>query len=247
MSSASVASRSAGEGDDNRPSTARHNWKHRAFGINATRLLRQAHGTNRGLKRHNSTVLSHLESDRWKADAILGAFAHKLPFGSVEFLHRSLDSIRFISCFYLAIYLTVFMLEDDYDEHLDIGQDAKILAAMSFLPVALANLFIEPYLTIQYATISTMICLNPLLVGETIAYGEETRKMMNHMAFKIIGEYVNLDLRSGYIQDDLETMDGLEALLHKVFNDWDILHVGFISKQQVRRTTTWRPPDHSPL
>ena len=97
----------------------------------------------------------------------------------------------------------------------------------------------------QYAIVSTMSCLNPLLVGETLEFVNETAKMMDHVAFKILHRYMKLvDLEDaaasagggeeGSGEEERGGGDasvaGMRSLLQTVFDDWDLQGRGFIDK-----------------
>ena len=52
--------------------------------------------------------------------------------------------------------------------------------------VLLGVMVIEPYVSVQYSTIATMACANPLLLGETLEYVHEMTQMLGHVANKIV-------------------------------------------------------------
>ena len=145
-------------------------------------------------------VKRKLDSGQWQADAIIECFEAELPFGSITLLRQLIDGVRFTANFYLALYCTVFMNlwsnlfetdddddEDDHDDGHEMGlrigsPDSKApvafyCALFAFLPVMIANLFAEPFVSVQYSTICTMSCINPLLLGETLQHVKETTKM----------------------------------------------------------------------
>jgi hypothetical protein len=110
-----------------------------------------------------------------------------------------IDGIRFMSNFYLAIYITIFLSfswtshEDDDSAFTDhIGYFTRAAAVLSFIPVVIGNTMLEPYISLEFALINTLSCVNPLLLGETLEYVHETTKMMDHVAFKILHKYMTL-------------------------------------------------------
>ena len=156
--------------------------------VGAERMIHHA-GANRRL-RHNSMVKRKLDSSQWQADAIIECFEAELPFGSITLLRQLIDCVRFTSNFYLALYFTIFAPlwsldagDDDEEYGMAIGSSdsnrpiAFYLALFSFLPVMAFNLLYEPFVSVQYSTICTMSCINPLLLGETVAHVNETTKM----------------------------------------------------------------------
>ena len=158
--------------------------------VGAERMIRHA-GANRRLRR-NSMVKRKLDSTEWQADAIIECFEAELPFRSITILRKLIDCVRFTSNFYLALYFTIFsnlwsMKSKDPNDDLEYGLKisssdsrqplAVYLALFSFLPVMTFNLVAEPYVSVQYSTICTMSCINPLLLGETVAHVNETTKM----------------------------------------------------------------------
>jgi hypothetical protein len=150
--------------------------------------------------------------------------------GSMNLLRRSVDAVRFIAAFYLAVWMTTFLpilwtAQAEYA--MDINSATRLEALLCFLPVALANMLIEPYLSFQYAIVSTISVVNPLLLGETLVFVNEQNKMMDHIAFKILHRYMKLTDLDQHDTDDIEQMKGL---LSSVFDDWDVHKMGFIDK-----------------
>jgi hypothetical protein len=120
-----------------------------------------------------------------QADAVIECIGEALPWGSLELLRRAIDAVRFLSNFYLALYLTCFASlwwGGPAALSMHLSPLASWLARLSAVPVVLANMFTEPFLSVQFAVISTMSCLNPLLLGENLEFVQETTKMMDYGA-----------------------------------------------------------------
>ena len=150
--------------------------------ITAHRMFNHAGSTHRVRVRHNSLVKKKLDSAHWQADAVIECISEALPLGSLELLRRAIDAVRFLSNFYLAVYLTTFASlwwGGPSATYMHLSPLCRALAVLSFVPVVLANMFTEPFLSVQFAVISTMSCLNPLLLGETLEFVQETAKMMD--------------------------------------------------------------------
>jgi len=186
-----------------------------------------SHAAHHGQRvRRSSVVKRKLDSARWQADALIICFAEVLPFGSMDVLRMLIDGVRFMSNFFLAVYLTTFLSfawtsHEDDDSHFSDGMSllTRVIAVLCFIPVAVGNTMLEPYISLQFALINTLSCVNPLLLGETMEYVHETSKMMDHVAFKILHKYMTLtDLED----HDTDNIHMVKELLHTVFNDWDV-------------------------
>ena len=186
----------------------------------------------------NSLVKRKLDSSQWQADAVVHCIAEALPLGSFEACRRLIDAVRFLSNFYLALYLTTFLSIAWHlglsggggDYAMGIGPAGLWTGLLSAAPVLASNLFGEPYLSLQFSIISTMSCLNPLLLGETLEFVEETAKMMDHVAFRLLKKYIDLaDFELD--RSDADDVESVRVLLKHVFEDWDAAGLGFLDKR----------------
>eukprot|EP00613_Pedinella_sp_CCMP2098_P034512 CAMPEP_0171743986 /NCGR_PEP_ID=MMETSP0991-20121206/37225_1 /TAXON_ID=483369 /ORGANISM="non described non described, Strain CCMP2098" /LENGTH=864 /DNA_ID=CAMNT_0012343039 /DNA_START=1 /DNA_END=2595 /DNA_ORIENTATION=- len=183
-------------------------------------------------QKRNTIVMSKLESSHLEADAVIECVREALPFGSLGFLRKAVDATRFVSAFYLSVWLTTFLpifwtTDEDFGMHL--SPAVRLLAEICWVPLLLTFVVMEPIVLFQYSMISTISCVNPLLLGETLEFCNEQHKMIEFLAFRILNRYMSLtDLNLD--EQDVENIAAMKELLVSIFDDWDLHQVGYIDQ-----------------
>lgn len=139
-------------------------------------MIKHAKGSGSGKKHRSSLLERALAVDKsWvNVDAELTSNAAQsvLPFGSLAALTSIMDGLRLLKHFFVAIFITCFIAQD--------WTKAPLIVAATWLGAIVAlvsNLFVDPQITYYHGLVTTMVCANPLLLGETVEYMSDVHVM----------------------------------------------------------------------
>ena len=156
----------------------------------ATMLMHSKAAGHGGSHMTDDTLKEQMEKDKsWvntDADILKGSVQGSLPFSSMTFIHRTIDAARLLKNFYIAIFVTTFLTET-FSGEFSTGTDLALWVGFGLL--VLANVLLDPFITYELGLLTTMACVNPLLLGETVEYMHDITHMLEQVSSKLVSRH----------------------------------------------------------
>lgn len=159
----------------------------------------------------------------------------KLPFRSLTFTSNAIDAVRLLKIFWLAVFVTSAGVINDTAEH------TYIFATVWFIfsIVLVSNLVLDPYITYQFGLLSTLACVNPILVGETVEYVNDLRHLEERIARTVVERHFVHVCEHAASREDAEgaldvpemSSESMQAYLKTAFKSWDVSNKGYIDQK----------------